>query len=100
VSQPATPPATQNAAATASAKPTESAANATEAAQEKALLDAGYRPEMQHGQKLWCRREGETGSRIRERKVCGTADQIDLIGRQTRQDISDSQKKLNTYPTR
>jgi hypothetical protein len=99
VSPPATPPAAQNATATASAKSADSAAKETEAAQEKALLNAGYRPEMQHGQKVWCRREGETGSRIGEKRVCGTADQLDAVGRQTRQDISDSQKKLNTYPT-
>ena len=99
-SQPATAPATQNAAAaaTASAKPTDSAAHAAEAAQEKALLNAGYRPEMQHGQKVWCRREEVLGSRTEGRRVCGTADQIEGVARQTQQDISDFQRKLNTYP--
>jgi hypothetical protein len=94
--------ATQNAAATATttAKATQSSANASEVAQEKALLNAGYRPEMQHGEKVWCRREGETGSRTAGKRVCGTADQLDMVGRQTRQDVSDSQKKLNTYPAR
>ena len=94
------PPATQDAAATATAtaKPTESAAKATEAAQEKLLLDAGWRPEMQHGQKVWCRREEVHGSRIEGRRVCGTADQINLVGRRTEQDIGEAQKKLNTYP--
>jgi len=99
-SQPAATPATQNAAATAtaSAKPADTA-KATESAQEKALLDAGYKPEMQHGQKVWCRREANTGSRVSGKWVCGAADQIAVVGSQTRQDISDSQKKLNTYPT-
>jgi hypothetical protein len=96
------PSATQNAAATptATAKPTGNAPNATEAAQEKLLLDAGYRPEMQHGKKVWCRREGETGSRVSGKWVCGAADQLTNVGRQTQQDVSEAEKKLNTYPGR
>lgn len=82
----ADPPAAATAAtsATASATPTPAAAPAVDAAKpdvnidDKALLAAGYKPEMKDGQKVWCRHEKQTtGSRVaRDKETCSSAEII------------------------
>lgn len=47
-----------------------------QAAEEKRLMAAGYKPEMRNGTKYWCRTETEIGSRLGGHKVCGTARDI------------------------
>jgi hypothetical protein len=41
----------------------------------KQLLAKGYRPETRNGEKVYCKSEGELGSRIATKKVCGTVDE-------------------------
>ena len=41
----------------------------------KQLLAKGYRPETRNGEKVYCKTEGELGSRIAAKKVCGTVDE-------------------------
>jgi len=70
---PAPPPgpsraASQPAAATAAA-PALSAA-------EQRLLSQGYKPQMRNGQKIYCRREAELGSRISAGQKCGTVTEL------------------------
>jgi hypothetical protein len=42
---------------------------------EQDLVARGYKPEMRHGQRYFCRREGEIESHF-ERKVCNTSESI------------------------
>jgi hypothetical protein len=77
----ATPAGAQNAAPPAlgstPAKPAV-APNASEAEalrEEKELISRGYKVEMRHGEKYFCRREPELGSRF-EMKSCNTAESI------------------------
>jgi hypothetical protein len=42
---------------------------------EQDLIARGYKPEMRHGQRYFCRREGEIESHF-ERKVCNTSESI------------------------
>lgn len=74
-------PAGSPAAAAVTAKATPSAAAApqeaeTVAAQERRLYAQGFRPAMRNGEKVYCRTEGSTGSRLGEKKVCGTLAQL------------------------
>ncbi len=43
--------------------------------EEADIISRGYQVEMRHGQKWFCRRESEIGSRF-ERKTCATAESI------------------------
>jgi hypothetical protein len=100
--QPATP-ATPDAAATAS--PAQSAAPAPAATAapaakaptptvdveaeregqlEKHFLAEGYKLEMHNGEKYFCRREEQLGTRLGAGKVCGTAQQLDATEREAR----------------
>ena len=49
---------------------------------EKHFLAEGYKVEMHHGQKLYCRREEVLGSRLGAQKNCSTVEQLE----QTEQD--------------
>ena len=63
-----TAPATANA-------PAAPAGNALSDAEEKKLISSGYRIETKKGEKFYCRREAQMGTRF-EHKVCSTAEQI------------------------
>ena len=41
---------------------------------EKLLLRMGFKPRMQNGQKLFCKREQQLGSRVEGTMLCGTVD--------------------------
>ena len=43
---------------------------------EKLLLRMGFKPRMQNGQKLFCKREQELGSRVEGTMLCGTVDHL------------------------
>jgi hypothetical protein len=68
--------------APAAASPTASAANASHEAvaatdpREKMLRLKGYRLEMRHGEKMYCRSEEVLGSRLAGKKVCGTVEEL------------------------
>jgi hypothetical protein len=54
----------------------------TDAQEEKRLTNAGYKARMRNGTKVWCKREGELGSRLGGQEVCGTADELRLVVQQ------------------
>jgi hypothetical protein len=80
----ADPPSTtqQPAAAPAQAAPTEApkvtvvVQGSPEDILEKHFLAEGYKQEMHNGEKVFCRREDSTGSRLGAQKVCGSAQQL------------------------
>jgi hypothetical protein len=43
---------------------------------EQRLLNEGYKPQMRNGQKVYCRREAELGSRIADVQHCGSVTQL------------------------
>ena len=45
-------------------------------ADEQRLLSQGYKPQMRNGEKIYCRREAELGSRISAVQHCGTVTQL------------------------
>ena len=60
---------TNPAAAIPAATPAKPAALSPE---EKRLIAQGYRPEMRHGEKVYCKTEEELGTRLGMIKHCGT----------------------------
>jgi hypothetical protein len=100
----ATPPATEAAPVTAPAPaaPAAPAAKPTAAVQapkaeevdpfEKHLMAEGYRPEMQGGEKVYCRKEAPLGSRLSGQKSCGSAEQWKLREDQTKEGVSKAQR--------
>ena len=102
----ATPPATEAAPVTAPAPaapavPATPAAASTAAVQaskaqeidpfEKHLMAEGYRPEMQGGEKMYCRKDAPLGSRLSGQKTCATAEQWKLREDQTKEGVSKAQ---------
>jgi hypothetical protein len=84
----ADPPATAQGAG--GAKPPTVTIAATPDREERGLLAAGYRPEMHDGEKVYCRMESDTGSRLDQKKVCGTAQQIEAARQATQDYLSQS----------
>jgi len=89
------PPATE-AAPAAAAEPAEPKKD--EAGDEKRLYAAGYRPEIQNGVQMWCRRELTLGSRLASQKNCGTIQSLAQSMRQNQHQIDDAQRKTGFYP--
>jgi len=89
------PAATAAPASPAAATPAPAAdsAAATQVITAKAELDRdtahfvaeGYKPEMRNGTKVWCRREGELGSRLGGQKVCGTPQELNVVVRENQE---------------
>lgn len=59
---------------------------------EKHLMASGYHPEMQNGEKVYCRKETPLGSRVGGVKNCGTAEQLKLREDQTKQGVGQAQR--------
>ena len=95
-----TPVAGTDAAASAAKPATNAAADAAAAAaaEEKNLMAAGYKPEMRNGTKVWCRHEGELGSRLGGQKVCGTPQELRLTVREN-QDLVQKIQKTQLNPS-
>lgn len=79
--------ATTSATATAASAQPAADAKATAAAEqadalEKHFLSEGYSLEMHHGEKMYCRREQELGSRLGAKKYCSTGEQLAETERQ------------------
>jgi len=89
----ASPTATPAAAAAATAKP--AAVAESDAAEEKRLTNAGYKPRMRNGTKVWCKRQGELGSHLGGQEVCGTPDQLRLSVQQNQDAVKSVQKLYN-----
>lgn len=65
-----------NASAAASAKTASAAQTAADdEALEKRLTNSGYKSKMRNGQKVWCKRQDELGSRLGAQEVCATPDE-------------------------
>src|SRR5690348_10300743 len=94
-STPAT--ATSSNAATASSPASAAAGPAKESdtALEKRLTNSGYKPRMRNGQKVWCKQQGELGSRLGGQEVCGTPDELRMNVQQQQDNVRSVQKLYN-----
>jgi len=96
------PQAAPTAAAPAAATDT----TVAQAAAEKAELDKdtqhfialGYRPEMRHGEQLYCKKEAALGSRLAVQKTCGTILELKTMERRTRADLEQAQQRQTNSP--
>jgi hypothetical protein len=80
--------------------PTAAAAAAAKSevdADEKALVSRGYRPEMLHGQKVFCRREPKLGTKFEEKR-CGSVAQLAQEARNARDMTEKSQRNQTSMP--
>jgi len=94
-STPAT--ATSSNAATASSPASAAAGPAKESdtALEKRLTNSGYKPRMRNGQKVWCKQQGELGSRLGGQEDCGTPDELRMNVQQQQDNVRSVQKLYN-----
>jgi hypothetical protein len=63
------------------------------------FMQEGYRPEMRHGQKLYCKKEVVLGSRLNAKKTCGTIEELKMVERRTRLDVEQAQQRQSNGPT-
>jgi len=92
------PAAAASSTAVASSSPAPTAAASvgeSDAALEKRLTNSGYKSRMRNGQKVWCKREGELGSRLGGQEVCGTPDELRLNVQQQQDNVRSVQKLYN-----
>jgi hypothetical protein len=92
-----TPPSDANASAAASVK-TSSAAQAVadNDALEKRLTNSGYKSKMRNGQKVWCKKQDELGSRLGAQEVCATPDEWRRSFRDN-QDVVQQIQKIDSH---
>ena len=90
----ATPNSSQTAAPPAAAA---AQTQTDDAADEKRLRAAGYKPEMHNGEKIWCRKEESLGSRLAAQRNCGTASSLEKSMQENQRNVADSQRKTGTY---
>jgi hypothetical protein len=62
---------------------------------EQQLIKSGYKLEVRHGENWFCRREQVLGSRLGDKKVCGTASMLFQTRKQQQDELRGSQKYLN-----
>jgi hypothetical protein len=62
----------------------------------KQLLLAGYKPEMHNGEKVYCRYEDETGSRLSRKRVCGSVQQVKSAVEQNQSQMLEDLKHNHT----
>ena len=96
-SKPAAPARAVEAPATAPqsvATTTESSASAKPAIdpEEKRLLAQGYKAQMRNGEKVFCRREEQMGTRLGGRLICGTIADLKAAQEQTREEVERRQR--------
>jgi hypothetical protein len=98
----ATAPAASTTSAPASSAPPAPAAAApvkeTDSQLEKRLTNSGYKARMRNGTKVWCKRQGELGSRLGGQEVCGTPEELKLVVQQNQDAMKDIQKLYNHSP--
>jgi hypothetical protein len=68
-------------------------------AMEKHFLSEGYKIEMRHGDKYFCRREEELGSRLGGQKYCSTMEQLKATEAQAKDLVGTSQRQQTTGPS-
>ena len=59
---------------------------------EQLLVSRGYKLEVRNGDRVFCRREQVLGSRLGDKKVCGTASQFAQQGNNQRDDLRNELK--------
>jgi hypothetical protein len=95
--EPAAPAAPAPAAATPVSAPADLAKDTAAAkqadldAQAKRLRIAGYKPKVQNGQTLYCRKEAVVGSRF-EKEICGSPEALDKATRDSKDMTGDIQR--------
>jgi hypothetical protein len=98
VATPAPVAGTTPAPAAGTTPPTASATGASHEAtaaidpREKRLRLKGYRLEMRHGEKMYCRSEEVLGSRVAGRKVCGTVEEVESREHLSQEMIGNAQR--------
>ena len=60
--------------------------------EERRLIGMGYKPEMRHGEKVFCRREEELGTRLGGVKHCGTIAQLKAEHAELRESVEKAQR--------
>ncbi|HUA90007.1 MAG TPA: hypothetical protein VL994_11255 [Steroidobacteraceae bacterium] len=59
---------------------------------ERHFISEGYRLKMHGGQKLYCRKEAQIGSRLASTESCGTVDQLKSMEDQTQAQVRHAQQ--------
>jgi hypothetical protein len=98
--------AAPSAAAAAATPPSAANSTTTAAAAAKPNVDRdiqhftqeGFKPEMRHGQELYCRRETALGSRLTPVKTCGTIGELKAMEQRTRDDLQQAQQRQTSSP--
>ena len=67
---------------------------------EQLLVSRGYKVQVVNGEKIFCRREQQIGSRLNEVKRCGTASQLTQQGNNQRDDLRNELKVKTPAITR
>jgi hypothetical protein len=94
----ATAPATSAAATAATAAAAADAAKAADLeAQTKKMKALGYKPEVQNGQTVYCRREQVLGTRF-DKKMCGTAEDLARQAEQSKEQLEHVQRQGAAVP--
>jgi len=65
---------------------------------EKHFLAEGYKIEMHNGEKYYCRREEELGSRLGGRKQCSNAQQLLFTEKDSQREAQDAQRRQTSSP--
>ena len=90
---PATPASAPASAATPSeAKPAASAAKPTVDKDVQHFVAEGYKPEMQSGQQVYCRREAPLGTHF-AKKQCATLEELKLQEERAKASVQQSQRQ-------
>jgi hypothetical protein len=55
------------------------------------FLAEGYKPETRGGHEVYCRKESTIGSRVTEKKVCGTIEELRVKEARAQSDVHQSQ---------
>lgn len=87
-----------NASPSSAAHATAAPAGETDAALEKRLTNSGYKSRMRNGQKVWCKQQGELGSRLGGQEVCATPDEWRRATREN-QDVVEHIQRVGSQPS-
>lgn len=85
--EPPAPPPVQHAAEPAAAAPPPAIDP-----EEKRLIAQGYKAQMRNGEKVFCRREEQLGTRLSGRLICGTIADLKAAQEQTREEVERRQR--------
>jgi hypothetical protein len=66
---------------------------------DKHFLSEGYRMQMRNGQKVFCRREDQLGSRLGGAVMCNTAEELKQIETQAHATVERAQNQQASGPS-